>query len=410
MRRLLLTLLVVPLLALLSGAQGRDYSAEDRYALSTPLAAEQSLESLGAYLKQGSTTPIGRARVVYRWVTDRIAYDAPALFGTEYPDQSPEVVLRRRTAVCAGYAKLYRDLCVRCGLEAEYIVGETRHTHEDEAVTIPAGGHAWNAIKLGGRWYLLDPTWGSGDVDYQQQAFHKNFNPYYFLVPPDQLICSHVPDEPRWQLLVKTRTLDEIETLPRVTNYYYRYQVRAVQQRGNLSVARGVRLSFKTGPGVRLRAAIAQGDRYLDSNLTLCQPNGTESWTADALFPHLGDYQVRIFGTDQPEGTGDFDCVAEYQVKARSGTSDQFPLVAGEFSDRRARLLYPRNYHLKSGRRTAIALQVPGAREVLVDDTPLVRGEGDIFQGVILPAPGALVVVVRYDESGMLPAVSFQVD
>ena len=33
--------------------------------------------------------------------------------------------------------------------------------------------HAWNAVRLGGAWHLLDATWGAGTIDAHTRAFRR---------------------------------------------------------------------------------------------------------------------------------------------------------------------------------------------------------------------------------------------
>ena len=49
---------------------------------------------------------------------------------------------------CAGYAYAFQTYCNYIGIECEYISGK-------------AGGgfHAWNRVKVDGKWYYIDATW-----------------------------------------------------------------------------------------------------------------------------------------------------------------------------------------------------------------------------------------------------------
>jgi hypothetical protein len=51
-------------------------------------------------------------------------------------------------------------------------------------------GHGWVAVQADGEWFFCDPTWDAG---------MNNYN--YFLVPPAELIQTHIPFDPLWQLL-----------------------------------------------------------------------------------------------------------------------------------------------------------------------------------------------------------------
>lgn len=118
--------------------------------------------------------PVLRLRtksILHDYVADRIAYDAPAYFGqAPRPPQAAETVFRTRKAVCAGYAKLLEALGQAIGEEIVHVVGNSRSSISD----LNGNGHAWNAAKIEGNWYLIDATWNSGYVD--ASGFTKRYS------------------------------------------------------------------------------------------------------------------------------------------------------------------------------------------------------------------------------------------
>ncbi len=188
-----------------------DYRAIDRHALQAPRTDERSIPTLARYLVRTAENDREKARAIYRWVTDRIAYDARAFFSGRIGDCGAESVLRSRLTVCEGYANLFQALCQEAGLEAVKIHGWAKSS------VIRSGNdkepnHAWNAVKVEGRWRLVEATWGAGYLN--GKSFVKRFRPYYFLTPPAQLAFSHFPEDPRWQLLKKRVSAAEFARLP----------------------------------------------------------------------------------------------------------------------------------------------------------------------------------------------------
>jgi transglutaminase/protease-like cytokinesis protein 3 len=114
----------------------------------------------------------------------------------DIPDQTPEVVLARGTAVCDGFAKLLVELGAAAGIHIEEVTGHVRGT---------AYPHAWNAAEIDGRWYLIDATWDlptlPGDPD--------SISSMYLFSPPDRFVRTHLPQESKWQLLATPLTSDE---------------------------------------------------------------------------------------------------------------------------------------------------------------------------------------------------------
>lgn len=174
----------------------------------------QDVTSLARYLTASAASPRLKAERIFLWITANINYDVPMLRATEgggFRDCTPANVLRRRQSVCQGYANLFQALGRQAGLEVEVVGGWARSN-------ISAGdSHAWNAIKLDGSWYLVDCTWGAGYV--KGDDYYRSFAPFYFMTAPKDLITSHFPEEPRWQLLDNPISREEFDQLTPIRPY-----------------------------------------------------------------------------------------------------------------------------------------------------------------------------------------------
>jgi hypothetical protein len=199
------------------------YAAIDQRAIKAPPSAETSVESLAEYLGKTAKNDREKARAIYRWITEHIAYDVPSFLAKERKDNSPEGVLKSHLCVCEGYAKLFQALCEKAGVEAILVGGRAKATEflDDPQMT----AHAWNAIKLDGEWHLVDATWGAGGIKNKQ--FVKQFKDYYFLAPPDQFIFTHFPIDSKWQLLPDVRTENEFDAFPPVPQGLFQYGVKS---------------------------------------------------------------------------------------------------------------------------------------------------------------------------------------
>jgi hypothetical protein len=216
-----------------AGPRSNTYAAIDRYALAAPQTVERSIKTLARYLAKPARNNRQKARAIYRWMTDRIAYNAAGYFAKRYGDLSAKAVLKNRKAVCDGYANLFLALCKQARVPVVKVRGWSKGVSY-RGVLDKEPDHAWNAVRLGRRWYLVDTTWGAGWIE--NQKFIKYFDDHYFLTPPDELIFSHFPKNPRWQLLSRRLAQREFIALPPA---------------GDL---------FKMGvSGVRIRQALASG-------------------------------------------------------------------------------------------------------------------------------------------------------
>ena len=95
--------------------QHEPFLAIDRHALRAPAEAEQSVETLANYLAGPAKSDLDKVRAIYRWITDRIAYDAESYLSGIQGDNTPAGVLKTRKCVCQGYAELFEALADKMG-------------------------------------------------------------------------------------------------------------------------------------------------------------------------------------------------------------------------------------------------------------------------------------------------------
>ena len=149
---------------------------------------------------------------IYDYVITNISYDHAAYQGNNRRiNRNNQDILRRRKAVCWGYSELIREMCQIAGLPCQTITGYT-NTLPFPARTLEYANHAWNAVKLDGKWYLLDATWGSG-TQFDKDYFTSAYGVDYYLTPPEWFIKNHFPLMPMWQLLECPITLEDFKSL-----------------------------------------------------------------------------------------------------------------------------------------------------------------------------------------------------
>src|SRR5262249_17993037 len=100
------------------------------------------------------------------------------------------------------------------GLEVVHVTGNSKG-YGYAPGTKPATNHAWNAVKLDGRWHLIDATWGAGSAE-AKKGFVKALEEHWFLTPPDQFVLSHLPTDPARQFLTVPVDEDTYRKWPRV--------------------------------------------------------------------------------------------------------------------------------------------------------------------------------------------------
>ena len=177
-----------------------DYTNIDKVATNVPKEVEKEVASLAKFIADNATSDLEKVRGAYVWITYNISYDHEAIKdGAKRINHNNEDVLRRRKAICFGYATLFKTLCKYMKIDAEVVSGYSRGT----ITAIPdleEPDHAWNAVKIDSTWHLLDATWGSSAINNVGFLTESQDN-QYFLVDPRKFILSHLPQDPMWQLL-----------------------------------------------------------------------------------------------------------------------------------------------------------------------------------------------------------------
>jgi hypothetical protein len=148
------------------------------------------LTSLSQKLTSHLTDDSLKVTAIYFWITSNIRYDnrfRNREEGDTTLTQEPYNVIKTNKAICIGYAKLFRELCKMSNIKSYVVEGIVKN----KSGFLEREGHAWNVVQIFENYYLLDATWGAGDVATAQN---------YFLTPPSVFSQNHLPNDPVWQL------------------------------------------------------------------------------------------------------------------------------------------------------------------------------------------------------------------
>ncbi|KAA3621367.1 MAG: hypothetical protein DWQ02_27920 [Bacteroidetes bacterium] len=198
-------ILLLPFLAITLSINAQttiDYTLADNVALEVPRDGTQNVKELAGHLTKGLDTDLEKARAFYVWIANNIKYDARFYFNDKRTPQQIKDrqkvsnVLRTKIAVCEGYSNLFHELCLEAGIPSIFVSGFTK-TNKGR---IPRTTHAWNVIKVDGKWVLIDSTWGAGYVDEDKKRFNRYFKEQYFMALPEQFVLDHLPHDPIFQI------------------------------------------------------------------------------------------------------------------------------------------------------------------------------------------------------------------
>lgn len=369
----------------------------ERHALAAPVLAEKDIPSLSRYLVKGCQNDQEKALAIYAWVTSKISYDHEvAEEVVDRTDQSAVATLRRRDGVCEGFSLLYRDLARAAGLQAEEVDGHIKSW--DKWVVGDDDYHAWNAVYWDGRWHLLDCTWDEGYLYEDDPAAGL---PRYFDVPPEQMLASHFPDEPAWQLRIRPpMTPRQFIHQCRTSPTFYRLGLECLDHEEYLlRFVRERTLRLRVPAGVVVRAQLRQNDKPISRGGVLISRRG-DMRAIEVRPPRPGSYTLMIWARRSYELQSSL--VLSYQLKSSLPAEcwPAYPETGPDYLAEQVLIQEPTKGVLKPGTQH-FQILAPGALSLVVNTggkrLPLQK-DGDNFAGDCTLATGFAQVEGIYSQ------------
>jgi hypothetical protein len=179
------------------GQVNAGYALIDKKMAAVSTSSTNSTEAIANYINANFKTDSDKIRAVFYWTASNISYDVANMFTVNFNETPQEQImktLKTKKGVCIHYATVFNDISGKIGIQSYIIEGYTKQYGK-----VANLAHAWCAAKIDNKWYLFDPTWGSGYVN--NRKFFKKLNETYFKAEPAKLISSHIPFDYLWQFL-----------------------------------------------------------------------------------------------------------------------------------------------------------------------------------------------------------------
>ena len=191
-------LLLFFLFSILSFGQANvGYTLVDAKMSAIPAKVANSTEEIAKYINTNFKSENDKIRAVFYWTASNISYDVENMFAvniTETPQDRITKTLKTKKGICGDYAAIFSEIANLVGIKSVVVEG---YTKQDGKVATLA--HAWSAAKIENKWYLFDPTWGSGYVN--NNKYTRKINNGHFKVAPSKMIYSHMPFDYLWQFI-----------------------------------------------------------------------------------------------------------------------------------------------------------------------------------------------------------------
>lgn len=283
-----------------------DYRFADSIALNFPKKKYKSFTEVAAPLTEPLNTDHEKFRAIFRWITDNIEYNKSAS-GVADADK----IVRKNKAVCQGFSTLLKDMCNSVNIDCEVIVGYTKTEVRDIDKKLKKTDHAWNAVKLYGRWYLVDVTWATSKYNIVTKKFEKNFDEHYFITDPKKFILDHYPQDKKWQMLEKPVKPRQFSSWPLYYADYFHFNFESISlKKGKFrqKINKPVTVTFVAASEIKEASMLLNTDRYV-TPLQLRKTGNPNEYAFDFTLEKRENYDMTLYFNGQ--------VVAEYLIKAR---------------------------------------------------------------------------------------------
>jgi len=294
-----------------------------------------TLPSLVNTLVKGRKDDFERIRALHDWVAENIAYDFSAFKGMSPMIVEPYQVITHGSSVCEGYSELFQLMCSLAGLECRVISGYGRGYGFDgfaEDARPFESNHAWNAVRVGDGWYLLDTTWDSGGVA-SNGVFTREYSTGYLFTPPDIFLCTHFPEEPRWQLAAQPLGFESFKSLPYLEGAFATLGFKAESPLTRCAtVAADDELAFKAPAGLTLSLYLTPTGQSQSIQGSVAAERVGDTVHVRILFPAAGKYTASLFARARGDKTSG-DYLGSLYYTATGGSDQRLPSMDPEAAE-----------------------------------------------------------------------------
>ena len=257
--------------------------------------------------------------LVYCWITKNISY-----YIGNNPDNTPLGALQKRITQCSGYSRLFKEILKLFNIKSVLVHGCGR-TYS-LSIKPKIENHEWNAVKINGKYYLCELTWGSGKVE--NGKFIPSYNIFYFCCPPEQFIQTHLPskDLEKWQLLTKKISQNEFDNCLYKDKFFYFYEFTEIYPKEgvvklNNNFCDIKIVNKKEVKGLRLSCKVYLEQKLIEN--VSCIEKFDNYFLIHLIFNQKGKYNILIFCTDK-SGIAHSDLILRQQYIISSSQKENY--------------------------------------------------------------------------------------
>ncbi|AEA42788.1 transglutaminase domain-containing protein [Fluviicola taffensis] len=201
----------------------------NNYAKACPEKTSRDLKSLVNYLSKGGNTQTQQVELFCYWIAENISYDTESYVSGKTTETAKILVSRK--GVCQNYAELLQKMCESVQIECHIVSGYSKGYGYSKKKPFQSPDHAWNIVKVDGKYLFVDATWSCGYVDQVKGSlmFFKELKIEEIFADPNYFLMTHLPGDPRWQIRNNPITMtsftsnDSVKDMLKLTLPNYNY-------------------------------------------------------------------------------------------------------------------------------------------------------------------------------------------
>ncbi len=142
---------------------GEKYSCQIRVS---PRGVDTRIHQIIRSEITGDMSRYDKVKAIHNWLIRNVKYDYYSYLRGSVPRVSHTIegALVKKVAVCDGYARAFQEIMKKLKIPCKFVVGRSSGV-----------GHAWNMVKLDGKWYHVDATFDDPIIN----ETNTNTTPYY---------------------------------------------------------------------------------------------------------------------------------------------------------------------------------------------------------------------------------------
>lgn len=224
-----------------------------------------SADQLADQITKDFMSDVDRIRAIYTWLAINVSYDLKTLYTGEaqinfsYSSQEDlkrklaainthivNKTLRTKKAICEGYAQTFKKVSEQMGIPCMLVGGFSKVGVSDIGIDPTVENHAWNAVKINDKWYLVDATWGAGYTNGDKWV--RRFDDFFFLTDPNKFALTHYPSERGWLFTERSITKKQFFESPIYDKSFFSNHLKLLSPlQGELFVKSNENIIFTMG-------------------------------------------------------------------------------------------------------------------------------------------------------------------